>query len=72
MKNSTAFRTSAFNTVAKGWYKQYPKGEILRTLVAIEKILSQNEQDLKYFRVEIPKGSLEDIKKFYENNPKGT
>ncbi|KAK3983825.1 hypothetical protein QBC44DRAFT_254262 [Cladorrhinum sp. PSN332] len=71
MKTSVAFRTSAFNTVAKGWYKEYSKSEILKTLVGIEKILNSNSTDLKYFRVEIPKGNLEEIKEFFESNPKG-
>jgi len=61
MKNSVALRVSALNTVMNGWYKNRPVQEVVNTAVKVENILRNNLTDLKYFRVEIPKGKPEEI-----------
>jgi len=69
MKNSAALRLSAMNTVLKGWYKNRDYQNIIDTAFKVERILSKDIVNLKYFRVEIPKGSPEDILKWFSENP---
>jgi len=35
----------------------------------VDKILSENIVELKYFRVEIPKGDPAEVAEFFKNNP---
>jgi len=69
MKNSVALRVSALNTVMNGWYKNRPIQEMVNTAIKVENILRNNLTDLKYFRVEIPKGKPEEIVEWFANNP---
>lgn len=69
MKNSTAFRTSAINTVLKGWYKNEDVNRVIRVAIGVDNILKNNIGDLRYYRVEIPKGRPEEIAKFFLENP---
>jgi len=69
MKNSTAFRTSAINSVLRGWYKNEDLSRIIRICIGVDNILKNNIGDLKYYRVEIPKGRPEEIAKFFLENP---
>lgn len=71
MLYSTAFRLSAFNTVLKGWYKEIPAERLYQILFGIQLILKKEFRELKYFRVNIPKASPEEIQKFFEDNPGG-
>lgn len=41
----------------------------MNTAVKVENILRNNLTDLKYFRVEIPKGKPEEIVKWFAENP---
>lgn len=69
MKNSKSFRLTAFNTVLRGWYKELPRARIYQILFGIEYILQNELNDLKFFRVNIPKGDSEEIVKFLLENP---
>jgi hypothetical protein len=61
MRHSVALRVSALNTVLNRWYKDRPIQQVIDTAVKVENILRNNLTDLKYFRVEIPKGKPEEI-----------
>lgn len=69
MRNSQSFRLSAFNTVLKGWYKELSKKRIYQILFGIEYILKNEITDLKFFRVNIPKGDPHEVIKFLQENP---
>lgn len=62
---------SAFNTVLKGWYKELPLSRVYQILFGLNLIMRKEFTNLKYFRVEIPKASPEEILKFYMDNPGG-
>jgi hypothetical protein len=42
---------------------------VIDTAVKVENILRNNLTDLKYFRVEIPKGKPEEILEWFSKNP---
>jgi len=69
MRNSQSFRLSAFNTVLRGWYKEMSKKRIYQVLFGIEYILKNELTDLKYFRVNIPKGNPQEVIDFLTENP---
>jgi hypothetical protein len=61
MKRSVCFRTSAFNAVFPGWYKNLDFQRVVQINYGVEHILKNNLKEIKYFRVEIPKGKPEEI-----------
>jgi len=69
MKRSSAFRTSSINAVLGTWYKSLDFQRVVNVTYGVEKILKENMNDLKYFRVFIPKGNPEEIAEFFKNNP---
>jgi hypothetical protein len=69
MKNSAALRLSAMNSVFNGWYKNRPIQNVIDIAFKVENILRNNIADLRYFRVEIPKGSPEEIFEWFAKNP---
>lgn len=69
MKYSTAFRLSCFNTVCRGWYKDLDIGRVFQILYGVKLILERDLTELKYFRVDIPKGTPAEILKFHMENP---
>jgi len=69
MKRSTAFRLSAINSVIHGWYKSEDIQKVYNICFGVDKILSENIVELKYFRVEIPKGDPAEVAEFFKNNP---
>jgi len=69
MKHSVCFRTSSFNAVFPGWYKNMDFQRVVQINFGVEHILKNKITELKYFRVEIPKGSPEEIADWFKNNP---
>jgi len=69
MKRSTAFRTSAINHVLGTWYKSLDFQRVVNITYGVEKILRDEINNLKYFRVFIPKGDPEEIARFFKENP---
>lgn len=72
MKYSTAFRLSCFNTVMHGWYKDKSLQQVYHILYGVNKILEEQLTELKYFRVEIPKGTPDEILQWHAENPNKT
>jgi hypothetical protein len=66
MKHSLSFRVSAINSVLKGWYKNEDQNRIIRICIGVNNILKNEINELKYFRVEIPKGKPEEIIEFFK------
>jgi len=69
MRRSVAFRTSSINAVLGTWYKSMDFQRVVNITYGVEKILKDNLNDLKYFRVFIPKGNPEEIAEFFAKNP---
>jgi len=69
MKHSVCFRTSSFNATFPGWYKNMDFQRMVQINFGVEHIIKNNITNLKYFRVEIPKGKPEEIAEFFKNNP---
>jgi len=69
MKHSVCFRTSSFNAVFPGWYKNMDFQRVVQINFGVEHIIKNNITNLKYFRVEIPKGKPEEIAEWFKNNP---
>jgi len=69
MKHSVCFRTSAFNAVFPGWYKNLDFQRVVQINFGVEHILKNNLKEIKYFRVEIPKGKPEEIAEWFKNYP---
>jgi hypothetical protein len=69
MKHSVCFRSSSFNAVFPGWYKNMDFQRAVQINFGVEHILKNEITELKYFRVEIPKGSPEEIAEWFKNNP---
>jgi len=69
MKHSVCFRTSAFNAVFPGWYKNMDFQRAVQINFGVEHIIKNSIKEIKYFRVEIPKGKPEEIADWFKNNP---
>jgi len=69
MKRSVCFRTSAFNAVFPGWYKNMDYQRAVQINFGVEHLIRNNINELKYFRVEIPKGNPEEIARWFKENP---
>jgi len=69
MKHSVCFRTSSFNAVFPGWYKNMDFQRAVQINFGVEHILKKELDKIKYFRVEIPKGNAEEIALWFKNNP---
>jgi len=69
MKHSVAFRVSALNSVHKGWYKNEDLKRVIKICIGVDNIIKNSVAELRYFRVEIPKGNPEEIAKFFAENP---
>jgi len=69
MTRSVSFRTSAFNAVFPGWYKNLDFQRVVQINFGVEHILKNQLKEIKYFRVEIPKGKPEEIAEWFKNNP---
>jgi hypothetical protein len=44
----------------------------IRINIGVEKIIRNNITELKYFRIEIPKGDPQEIAEWFKNNPQQT
>jgi len=69
MRYSTSFRVSAFNAVMKGWYKNQDFQRVVQINFGVQKIIEQNLCDIKYFRIEIPKGNSQEIAQWFKEHP---
>jgi len=69
MRNSVCFRTSSFNAVFPGWYKNMDFQRAVQINFGVEHILRNEISNIKYFRVEIPKGKPEEIASWFKENP---
>jgi hypothetical protein len=69
MKHSTAFRVSCTNTVLRGWYKDTPVHRVFQIINGVNLILKYESTHLKYFRVNIPKCSPQELLRYYEEHP---
>jgi hypothetical protein len=56
MKNSKVFRVSAINKTMKRWYKEIPFGVVMKADRGVNRILKNEDSNLSYRRVYIPKG----------------
>jgi len=61
MTSSVCFRTSSFNAVFPGWYKNMDFQRAVQINFGVEHIIKSKLKEIKYFRVEIPKGTPEEI-----------
>jgi hypothetical protein len=71
IRRSIAFRVAAFNKVHKGWYRDMPLERVYQITYGMNKIISKNLTDLRYFRVEIPKDGPKALLQWYLDNPGG-
>jgi len=69
MKTSKAFRLSAINFVLSGWYKNRKLQEVVDICYSVEKLIRDDINFIKYFRVFIPKEDPKVVLEWIKNNP---